>query len=52
MTQPLHPTLEVLKIQIDALYSLLNHPEPGLMTWNNFVSQRWYEIVKLWEANQ
>ena len=43
----MHPDLIALKKEVDKLYALLSDPQPGLMTWNGFVKERWNAIIEL-----
>jgi hypothetical protein len=45
---PLPQELEILKNEVDRLKSLLDNPEPGLVTWCLFVNKRVEAIVNWW----
>jgi len=40
--------LEELKKQVFILNKLLQDPEPGLFTWNQYVMEKWDNIVSLY----
>ena len=39
--------MEILKMHVRALNSLLESPEPGLFTWQAFVAEQWEAISSL-----
>lgn len=40
--------LEDLKKEVFILNKLLQEPEPGLMSWNLYVAEKWHNIIKLY----
>ncbi len=40
-----------LQSEVARLHSLLADPEPGLMTWNGAVCDRWKAIAEMWDGN-
>jgi hypothetical protein len=41
--------LEKLKKEVALLNNLLQHPQPGLMSWNMVVAERWHSIIELYD---
>lgn len=39
-------TLEKLKEHVDKISALLNDPQPGLMSWNEFLDENLKAIIK------
>lgn len=43
----MHPDLDLLKLYVTQLKNLLDEPQEGLWTWDNFVREKWNNIIKL-----
>lgn len=41
--------LEKLKKEVFILNKLLQDPEPGLISWNMYVAEKWHKIIELYD---
>ena len=45
-------TFDTLQTHVIILQTLLEHREPGLITWHEAVARQWKAIVTLWEGEE